>query len=118
MALQLIELSKDVEYIDVDVSRVPYTFSIKLSDRTYIFAVKYNETGGFFTIDLLDTNNNVLAFGEIIRYGRPLFNVVEDERFPIPVIVPLCLTSDEIAEVTKENLGREVKLYLYERKVS
>ena len=66
----------------------------------------------------LDTNNDVLAFGEIIRYGRPLFNVVEDERFPIPVIIPICLTSDDIAEVTKENLGKEVKLYLYERKVS
>ena len=118
MALQLIELSKDVEYIDIDVSRVPYTFSVKLSDKTYIFTVKYNEIGGFFTVDLLDTNNNVLAFGEIIRYGRPLFNVVEDERFPIPVIIPVCLSGDDVSEVTKDNFGREVKLYLYERKVS
>lgn len=118
MALQLIELSKDVEYINIDVSRVPYTFSVKLSDRTYVFTVKYNDTGGFFTIDLLDTNNNVLAFGEIVRYGRPLFNVVENEHFPIPVIIPMCLSSDDIAEVTKENFGREVKLYLYERKVN
>ena len=118
MALQLIELSNDIEYLDIDVSRVPYTFSVKLSDKTYLLTVKYNEVGGFFTLDLLDTNNDVLAFGEIIRYGRPLFNVVEDERFPIPVIIPLCLTSDDIAEVTKENLGKEVRLYLYERKVS
>ena len=115
MALQLVELSKDVEYIDIDVSRVPYTFSVKLSDKTYVFTVKYNEAGGFFTIDLLDTNNNVLAFGEVIRYGRPLFNVVEDERFPIPVIIPVCLSGDDVSEVTKENFGREVKLYLYER---
>lgn len=118
MALRLVELSKDVEYIDVDVSRVPYTFSVKLSDKTYIFTVKYNEAGGFFTIDLFDTNSGVLAFGEIIRYGRPLFNVLEDERFPIPVIIPVCLSSDNVALVTKENFGREVKLYLYERKVS
>lgn len=118
MALQLIELSKDVEYIDIDVSRVPYTFSVKLSDKTYSFTVKYNDVGGFFTVDLLDTNNNVLAFGEIVRYGRPLFNVVEDERFPIPVIIPTCLTSDDISEVTHDNFGKEVKLYLYERRVS
>ena len=118
MALQLIELSRDVEYIDVDTSHVPYIFSVKLSDKTYIFTIKYNEVGGFFTVDLLDTNNNVLAFGEIIRYGRPLFNVVEDERFPIPVIIPVSLSGDNIAEITKENFGREVKLYLYERKVS
>ena len=118
MALQLIELSKDVEYIDIDVSHVPYMFSVKLSDKTYIFTVKYNDEGGFFTVDLFDANSDVLAFGEIIRYGRPLFNVIEDERFPIPVIIPVCLSSNTVAEVTKENFGREVKLYLYERRAS
>ena len=54
---------------------------------------------------------------EIIRYGRPLFNVVEDELFPIPVIIPSCITGDSISEVTWENLGKDVKLYLHERKV-
>ncbi len=116
MALQLIDLNADVQYIDVDVARVPYSFSVKLTDRTYTFTIKYNELGGFFTTDLLDINGNVLAFGEVIRYGRPLFNVVEDERFPIPVIIPTCITNDSISEVTPENFGRDVKLYLYERK--
>ena len=48
-------------------------------------------------------------------YGRPLFNSVEDERFPVPVIMPLCLTGDDISEVTFENFGKEVRLYLWER---
>ena len=117
MALQLIDLNSDVQYIAIDVSRVPYTFSVKLTDRTYSFTVKYNATGKFFTIDLLDVNGNVLAFGEIVRYGRPLFNVIEDERFPIPVIIPACITGDSIFEVTWENFGKDVKLYLHERKV-
>ncbi len=116
MALQLIDLNADVQYIDVDVSRVPYTLSVKLIDRTYTFNFKYNEQGGFFTTDLFDVNGNVLAFGEVIRYGRPLFNVVEDERFPIPVIIPVCITNNDISEVTPDNFGRDVKLYLYERK--
>ena len=116
MALQLIDLNADVQYIDVDVSRVPYSFSVKLTDRTYTFNIKYNELGGFFTSDLFDVNGNVLAFGEVIRYGRPLFNVVEDARFPIPVIIPVCITNDDISEVTPDNFGRDVKLYLYERK--
>lgn len=116
MALQLIDLNSDVEYIAIDVSRVPYTFSVKLIDRTYSFAVKYNEAGRFFTMDLYDVNGNVLAFGEIVRYGRPLFNVVEDERFPIPVIIPSCITDDSISEVTWENFGKDVKLYLHERR--
>ena len=117
MALELIDLNSDVQYIAIDVSRVPYTFSVKLTDRTYSFTVKYNATGKFFMIDLYDVNGNVLAFGEIIRYGRPLFNVVEDELFPIPVIIPSCITGDSISEVTWENLGKDVKLYLHERKV-
>ena len=117
MALQLIELNEDVEYIDIDTSKVPYSFSIKLTDKTFTFTVKYNELGGFYTIDLYDLNGNVLVFGEIVRYGRALFNVVEDERFPIPVIVPYCITDDGITEVTKDNFGKAVKLYLYERRV-
>ena len=88
MALQLIDLNEDIEYINIDVSKVPYSFSVKLTDKTYTFTVKYNEIGKFFTVDLLDLNGDVLVFGEVIRYGRALFNVVEDERFPLPVIIP------------------------------
>lgn len=117
MALQLIDFNSDIEYIPVDVSKVPYSFSVKLGDRTYRFTIKYNDAGKFFTVDLYDVNGNVLSFGEAVRYGRPLFNVVEDERFPIPVIIPACITSDTMSEVTWENFGKDVKLYLYERKV-
>lgn len=117
MALQLMDLNREIEYLDVDVSRVPYSFSVKLVDKTFTFTIKYNAEGKFFTADLFDINGNVLAFGEIIRYGRALFNVIEDERFPIPVIIPTCITGDGISEVTVENFGREVKLYLYERRV-
>lgn len=117
MALQLIDLNQDVEYIDIDNSKVPYSFSIKLTDKTFTFTVKYNDAGGFYTIDLYDVNGEVLAFGEVVRYGRALFNVVEDEWFPIPVIIPVCITDDGVTEVTKENFGKDVKLYLYERQV-
>ena len=118
MALQLIDLNTDVDYIDIDVTKVPYTFSIKLTDRTYFFTIKYNEVGGFFTADLADMSGEILAFGEIIRYGRALFNVIEDERFPIPVIIPSCLTGDNISEVTADNFGKKVKLYLHDRRVA
>lgn len=116
MALQLIDLNAEVSYIEVDSSRVPYSFMVKLDDRTYSFTVKYNDTGGFYTVDLFDVNGEVLAFGEIVRYGRPLFNVVEDERFPMPVIIPTCITGEAISEVTWENFGMDVKLYLYDRR--
>ena len=115
MALQLIDLTEDIEYLDIDASRVPYSFSVKLTDRTYMFTIKYNDVGGFYTADLQDVNGNVLAFGEVIRYGRQLFNVVENENFPIPVIIPLCINGEGISEITRQNFGKEVRLYLYER---
>ena len=98
--MQLIDLGQEVEYIDIDVSKVPYTFSVKLSDKTYSFTIRYNDTGGFFTLDLSVTaTGEVLAYGDPIRYGRPLFGPIEDE----------------VDAVTWENLGEEVKLYLFDR---
>lgn len=115
--MQLIELGAEVEYIEIDTSKVPYTFSVKLKDRTYSFTVRYNDIGKFFTVDLSIANTGeVLAYGDPVRYGRPLFGPIEDERFPLPVIIPLCLTGDEIDTVTRENFGKLVKLYLFDRR--
>lgn len=65
MALQLVDLNSDVEYLAIDVSQIPYSFSVKLVDKTYTFTVKYNDAGKFFTVDLLDVNGNVLALSLI-----------------------------------------------------
>jgi hypothetical protein len=117
MALQLIDLGNEVAIIDVRADRVPYTFSVRLIDKTYTLTIKYNEPGGFYTADLFTNNGDVLAFGDPIRYGRAMFNSIEDERFPLPVIIPYNLTGDDIAEVTPENFGTAVRLYLHDRRV-
>lgn len=96
MALQLIDLGNEVEVVEIDTSKVPYTFSVKLTDKTYTFTVKYNEAGSFFTVDLATSDGEPLVYGDIVRYGRPLFGSVEDERFPLPVIIPQCLTGEDI----------------------
>ena len=117
MALQLIDLSHEVAYIDINTDRVPYTFSVKLIDKTFAVTIKHNEIGGFHTADLLELGGAVLVFGDPIRYGRQMFGSIEDERFPLPVIIPQCLTGEEISEITDDNLGRTVRLYLHERRV-
>lgn len=109
-------LTKEVEYIPVDTSKVPYSFSVKLEDRTYTMTLKYNPEGCFFTVDLaIMSTGESLCFGDPVRYGRPMFRAVEDARYPLPVIIPLCLSGDE-QEVTFENFGNAVQLYLYERR--
>lgn len=117
--MQLIDLGAEVKFIDVDTSKVPYTFSVKLTDRTYSFTIRYNDIGKFFTVDLSIANTGeVLSYGDPVRYGRPLFGPIEDERFPLPVIIPLCLTGDNVDAVTWENFGKLVKLYLFDRRAA
>ena len=78
--------------------------------------VKYNDQGDFFTIDLsIMATGEVLCYGDPVRYGRPMFSAIEDGRYPIPVIVPYCLT-DGVDNVTYDNFGKEVQLYLHERR--
>ncbi len=106
-----------VEYIPIDVDKVPYSFHIRLGDRTFVFTVKYNEQADFYTVDLgVAATGEVLCYGDPIIYGRQLFNTVEDERFPQPVIIPYCLRGEE-CRAGKGKLGKTVQLYLHERKV-
>lgn len=108
--------SYTVEYIPVDADKVPYSFQIKLGDRTFVFTIKYNEQAEIFTVDLqIAATQETLCYGDPILYGRQMFNTVEDERYPQPVIIPYCLYGDT-DRVTRENLGKTVQLYLHERK--
>lgn len=84
MALQLIDLGQEVEYIDIDTAKVPYTFSVKLTDKTYMFTIKYNEVGKFFTADLESSDGEPLVYGDIVRYGGPCLaaSKTSDSRYP------------------------------------
>ncbi len=115
MNLQVMDRQRQVEYIPINREDVPYSFDIKLDDRTFTMCIRYNDQGRFYAVDLYITaTGEVLCYGDPVRYGRPMFRSVEDERFPIPVIIPCCLTGEE-NEVTKDNFGRTVQLYLYKR---
>ncbi len=113
--MELLEHSAELQYIDVQKNQIPYAFSIKLTDRTYRMTVDYNDSGAFFTIDLATTAGETLCYGEVLRLGKPLFERFSDERYPLPVIVPLCVSGDELEEISWDSLGDAVKLYLFER---
>jgi len=114
LAISLLDLGWEVPILPINPDNIPYSFLVKLDDLTFKFTFKYNEVGGFFTADLETIDGEVLAYGDILRYGRPLFGPIEDERFPLPVIIPLQLKGDE-TEITHNNFGREVLLYMYPR---
>jgi hypothetical protein len=114
--VKALDLGKEIEYIPIDKSAVPYEFSIKLQDRTYRFVIKHNALYDFFTLDLSSAGGEPLCYGDPVRYGRPCFNDAEDERFPLPLIVPYCMSGGESVSTAGWNeFGDKVKLYLFER---
>ena len=116
--MKLIQTGREIEFIDIDSDRVPCSLVIKLEDRTYRMSFAYNETADFFTVSLeisASGGNIPLVYGEVLRYGKPLFEAFNDERYPLPVICPLCLTGDTIETITYNNFGRSVRLYLFDR---
>jgi hypothetical protein len=111
-----LELAASVSYVPIDKDAVPYEFSLKLWDRTYRFLVKYNTLGDFFTLDLSTAQGELLCRGDPVRYGRPCFESVSDENFPLPLIVPLSMALDgAVSEANWDTVGSQVKLCLFQR---
>lgn len=103
-------------FIPVDSQMVPCIVTVKLIDQTYQLDFRYNEEGGFFTVGLatVTPGDNTLCHGEVIRYGKPLFEQFNDERYPLPLIIPYCFEGEETV-ITFDNFGGSVKLWVTER---
>lgn len=85
-----------MNYIPISKNLIPYSFDIKLGGETFTLAINYNATTDFFTVDLTK-GDEILAVGEKIVYGRPLFSSYVDERFPNVAIIPYDLSEQETA---------------------
>ena len=109
--------TQELSYIPITAEMIPCTLEVKLTDKTYRMAFKYNESGGFFTVDLSVPvpNNERLCYGESIRYGKPLFEQFSDERYPLPLIIPAAVEGDQIEYITYDNFGDPVRLWLLPR---
>ena len=73
----------------IEKSLIPYSFSIPLNDVTYIFEVRYNAEGDFFTVGLYDRDGNLICT-EPITYGAELFKPqYQSGKYPAIKIVPV-----------------------------
>ncbi|ASS66372.1 MULTISPECIES: hypothetical protein [unclassified Paenibacillus] len=100
------------EYIEIDKAQIPYQFEIELTGELYRMEIQYNPDFDFFTVDLY-RGDELLATGQKLVYGVPLWRAIWDERFPDVAIVPYDLAEKE-TRITWDNLGESVFLYLYE----
>ncbi|EFV74426.1 hypothetical protein HMPREF1013_05306 [Bacillus sp. 2_A_57_CT2] len=98
----------DKEYINIEKPLIPYRFEIELGAEIFELEIRYNEIGDYFTIDLIK-DGEVLAYGEKIVYGEPLFSEIFDTRFPGPLIIPIDESGQE-TRVGYENLNVTVFL--------
>ena len=94
--------------IEINKSRIPYTFDIVLGSEEYAFRVDYNNVGRFFTVEL-SQNGNTICAGEPIVYGKPLFSDIWKSKFPAIDIVPIDPAGEYIA-ITYDNLCNGVIL--------
>ncbi|MDL2258870.1 hypothetical protein LJC42_06955 [Eubacteriales bacterium OttesenSCG-928-K08] len=119
--MQLIPAATEMRFIPITAEQVPCALLCKLVDKTYRLTFNYNEDYDFFTVDL-EINNSAdnipLVYGEILHLNKPCFEAFNDERYPLPVLVPLCLSGDSIERITYDSFGSIVKLYVVDRPAS
>lgn len=101
------------EHIKIEKENIPYSFDIMLSDKTYTFNINYSLVSDRFTVDLL-LEGKLLAAGEKIVYGVPLFEQIRDTSFFDEIIVPYDLSKQQ-TEVNFSNLGETVFLWILPR---
>lgn len=98
-----------MEYIPIDKEKIPYRFSIRLGAELFVLSIRHNDTYDFFTVDLYDSDGEILVLGEKLVCGAPLFNDLVDSRLPAPTIVPIDPAGIEDT-ITFENLNETVFL--------
>jgi hypothetical protein len=102
--------------IEIDKSKIPYSFRIMLGGKPFIMEWHYNSSGDIFTCTLYDSTGNVLVCGEPLIYGETMFaDFIRGVDFPAPDLIPLDESGTE-STVTWENFGVTVFLTVGDEK--
>lgn len=106
--------------IEIDKTKIPYSFDIQLSGQIYTFNINYNILFDFFTADL-SLNGTPLVKAEKLVLGQFLFREdCEDKEHNINSNFPNELlyvgsSDNTIQRVSYDNLGSSVFLYCVDR---
>ena len=99
-----------MEIISIHKTQLPYKTTIRLGKTSFTFVCQYNLIADLFTVDLMK-GDEILAIGEPLIYGTPLFGNFYDERFPKCAFIPFD-PSEKVTRVGWHELGESVFLYL------
>ena len=99
-----------MKYIDIEKSKIPYSFEVVLANETFQFEVFYNGEGDFFTVNLYK-NHELVVLGEKIVYGVDLFEDLKHLAEAKVTIRPFD-TTGLASRITYENMNEDVFLYV------
>ena len=109
-----------MRYLPIEKDKIPYTFDVKLSGKTYTISLRYNNYSNEFTADL-ELDGETLVKGKKILIGKPIFeefaydnNGNKNPKFYDEMLVPYDLSWQEEV-LTLENLTEKVQIYVIER---
>ena len=94
--------------IEIEKDLIPYNFDIMLEKEEFNIYIMYNSVTDSFSATL-SKNGEVLVDNELIVYGVPLFQNVQNEKFPCLDIVPFD-ESGQTNEINWDNFGTLVLL--------
>ncbi|SFP19010.1 phage baseplate plug family protein [Salibacterium halotolerans] len=97
-------------YLPFFRDQVPFSYEIELAGATFELEYHYNSKHDYYTVDLR-RNGEILAAGQKIVYGKPLFDDYVNEDFPEVTIVPRDPSGNN-TEVNRETLGQTVFLMI------
>jgi hypothetical protein len=98
-------------YIPINKAGLPEQFEVELANEIFVFEVRYNQTGDFFTIDLYDVARNPIILGEKLVLNEPLWQDSIDSRLPAPTLVVLDESGKE-KRITYDNFMTTTFLYI------
>ena len=86
-----------------------YEFSLSLEGATYYFSFEWNERGEFWTMDILDQNQEYIIAGIRMVSNIDLLGRFKDVRLPKGIFL-LLDTSGKNRDPSFDNFGTEVLL--------
>ena len=105
----------EVNFLPIDKNKIPEQFEIIISGVLLKFVVRYNSMPDFFTADIYDKDNNVIAYGKRFIVNVDLFENIIDGRLPKVKIIPYDI-SNSVSRITYENFMDVVIPYIFEVK--
>ena len=90
-----------------------YEFSLSLEGVNYFFSFEWNERGQFWTMDILDQDQNYLVAGVRMVNGVDLLSRFKNTKLPLGIL-SIFDTSSKGRDPSFFNFGTEVILFYRE----